>query len=139
MTQDFIMLVDDDPDAVDLMLRALRKNQIHDKVLVFKNGREALVRLTDATSQIPKMIILDLNLPGVDGHEVLRNIRSHVHTELVPVIILTGSDQEKDLEQSYREGANSVVLKPLDIGMFEAAVGRISQYWLGVNEPPPTL
>jgi two-component system, response regulator len=137
MINEAIMLVEDNPDDAELMLRALRKNQIHNEVYVVKNGAEALTRLRSEASVLPTLVVLDLNLPGIDGHEVLRQIRGHERTQLLPVIILTTSADKKDLLTSYRNGANSYVRKPVDSNLFDAAVRQISQYWLGLNEPPP--
>ena len=137
MTQEAIMLVEDNPDDAELMLRALRKNQIQNEVQVFKNGKDALAKLKSENSTLPGLVVLDLNLPGISGHEVLKQIRGFERTQLLPVIIMTTSADKRDLLTSYKNGANSYVRKPVDSVLFDEAVRQISQYWLGLNEPPP--
>ncbi len=137
-----ILLVEDNPDDVDLTLRALRKNDIMNDVIVARDGREALMRLfgeggssRDQNIQRPSVVLLDLKLPHVDGFEVLRQMRANESTRLIPVIILTSSKEELDLLKGYRLGANSYVRKPVDYDQFLMTVQELGQYWLTLNEP----
>jgi two-component system response regulator len=141
----YILLVEDNPDDIELTLRALRKNNILNEVVVAKDGVEALDFLF-ATGKcescdidnMPHVILLDLKLPKVDGLEVLRKIRTNERTRLLPVVILTSSSEEQDLVTSYKLGANSYIRKPIDFNKFIEAVGQLGLYWLVLNEPPVT-
>jgi two-component system response regulator len=144
MDKKIILLVEDNPDDEVLALRALRKNKVLNEVVVVRDGVEALDYLfaTGAytgrnTSLMPEVILLDLKLPKVDGLEVLRRIRADERTKLLPVVILTSSNEEKDLVESYKLGANSYIRKPVDFTQFIEAVGQLRLYWLVLNEPPP--
>jgi CheY-like chemotaxis protein len=139
-----ILLVEDNPDDELLTLRALRQNNIMNKVDVVRDGAEALDYLlcrgthqARDPSQLPAIIMLDLKLPKVDGLEVLRRIRAEPRTRLIPVVILTSSKEEQDLIGGYSLGANSYIRKPVDFKQFVNAVGQIGLYWLVLNEPPP--
>ena len=139
-----ILLVEDNPDDVELTLRALEKHNIKNKVTVARDGAEALDYLfaTGAysdrdTSVMPAVIILDLKLPKVDGLEVLERMRADERTKLVPVVILTSSKEEQDMINGYKFGANSYVRKPVDFTQFVEAARQLGLYWLVVNEPPP--
>ncbi len=141
-----ILLVEDNPDDEALTLRALKKNNISNKVVVARDGAEALDYLF-ATGQhstrdprdIPQVILLDLKLPKIDGLEVLRRIRTTELTRLLPVVILTSSKEERDIMGSYNNGANSYVRKPVDFDQFIEAVKQLGLYWLVLNEPPPDI
>jgi len=139
-----ILLVEDNPDDVALTLRALEKNRIMNEVVVASDGTEALDYLFGAgahagrdTSVAPQVILLDLKLPKIDGLEVLRTLRDDERTKLLPVVILTASNEEKDLLESYRLGANSYIRKPVDFVQFSEAVRQLGVYWLLLNEAPP--
>jgi two-component system, response regulator len=139
-----IMLVEDNPDDVELTLRAFRKNNIANNTVVVHNGVEALdylfCRGAYADRNIkeqPKLILLDLKLPKMSGLQVLEQIRASEITKLLPVVILTSSKEEADLMSSYKSGANSYVRKPVDFNQFVEAVRTIGLYWLLINEPPP--
>lgn len=138
-----ILLVEDNPNDVELTLRALKKNNLTNKVHVVKDGAEALEyvfangaythrRIEDH----PKVILLDLKLPKVDGLEVLRRIKSDERTKVIPVVILTSSKEERDLVESYKLGANSYIAKPVDFDSFVRAVAELGLYWLLLNQPP---
>ncbi len=138
-----ILLVEDNPDDVELTMRAFRKNNIANEVVVARDGVQALDYLfcRGAYSerdimQVPRLILLDLKLPKLDGLQVLEQIRADEHTRLVPVVILTSSKEEQDLISGYKSGANSYVRKPVDFNQFLAAVRQIGLYWLLINEPP---
>ena len=138
MTSRTILLVEDNDDDVELTLRAFRKNQIHNEIRVARDGAEALANLVEPSSErLPAVVLLDLKLPKVDGLEVLRQIRAHERTRLLPVVILTSSREESDLVSGYELGANSYVRKPVDFGDFVEAARQLGLYWLLLNEAPP--
>lgn len=138
-----ILLVEDNPDDVELTLRALKRHNLTNNVHVVKDGVEALeyIFANGAYSHRkiedrPKVILLDLKLPKVDGLEVLRQIKSSDKTKMVPVVVLTSSKEERDLVESYRLGANSYIAKPVDFESFVKAVSELGLYWLLLNQPP---
>jgi len=139
-----ILLVEDNPDDEALTLRALKKNNIANEVIVARDGEEALDYLfaTGAyqgrdTGVMPTVILLDLKLPKVDGLEVLKRLRSDERTKHLPVVILTSSDEEQDIFRSYSLGANSYVRKPVEFARFSEAVRQLGLYWLLLSEPSP--
>jgi len=139
-----ILLVEDNPDDEALTMRALVKNNVVNKIVVVRDGVEALDYLfgTGAyagrnTNAMPQVILLDLKLPKLDGMEVLRRLRADPRTELLPVIILTSSREEQDLIKGYKLGANSYIRKPVDFPQFADAIRQLKLYWLVINEPPP--
>jgi two-component system response regulator len=138
-----ILLVEDNPNDVELTARALRKNKLANKLHVVKDGEEALNFVfgrgdyaSRAVEMGPKLIILDLKLPKVDGLEVLRQIKSDERTKVVPVVVMTSSNQEKDVVESYRLGVNSYIVKPVDFEKFIKSVSDLGLYWLLLNKPP---
>jgi CheY-like chemotaxis protein len=138
-----ILLVEDNSKDEELTLRALRKNNISNDVTVARDGAEALDYLFArgayaGRDTLPQLVLLDLKLPKIDGLEVLRQLRAHESTRLLPVVILTTSNDEKDRLAGYRNGANSYVRKPVDFSEFMDAVRQLGLYWLILNEPPPT-
>lgn len=144
MDDKIILLVEDDPDDEELTQLALEEGNISNRLVVARDGVEALDYLfaTGAyagrePSDMPELILLDLKLPKVDGLEVLRRLRADGRTKLLPVVILTSSDEEKDLLAGYSLGANSYVRKPVDFGQFTEAVRQLGLYWLVLNQPPP--
>ncbi|HEV2664645.1 MAG TPA: response regulator [Blastocatellia bacterium] len=138
-----ILLVEDNPQHVELTLRALRKHNLANNVLVAKDGAEAL-EFIFAThryqqSQIengPKVILLDLKLPKVDGLEVLRRLKSDERTKSIPVVVVTTSEQDQDVVKSYNLGANSYIVKPVSFEKFVEAVSQLGFYWMLLNKPP---
>ena len=139
-----IMLVEDNPDDEALTLRALRKNNIQNDVVVAHDGVEALDYLFGTglyvnrdTRVKPVVVLLDLKLPKVDGLEVLRRLREDTRTQLIPVVVLTSSKEEQDLISSYSFGCNSYIRKPVDFIQFVEAVRQLGLYWLVLNEAPP--
>jgi len=145
MTEEkLILLVEDNEQDEELTRRALRKNKILNELVVARDGSEALdylfARGTHAGRDpniLPQLILLDLKLPKVGGFEVLRQIRMNECTKLLPVVILTSSNEEKDRLAGYSTGANSFVRKPVDFTEFAEAVRELGLYWLILNEPPP--
>ncbi len=138
-----ILLVEDNPTDVELTLRALKKNNLANKVQVVTDGEQALefIFATGAykdrkTDKKPKVILLDLKLPKVDGLQVLRKIKSDERTKNIPVVVLTSSKEEKDRIESYRLGVNSYIAKPVDFNQFTKAVSELGLYWVLLNELP---
>jgi CheY-like chemotaxis protein len=140
----FILLIEDSVDDELLMIRALKRNEMLNEVIVMRDGVEALDFLfgngTHAgrdICELPQVVLLDLNLPRVSGLEVLRRIRADERTRLLPVVILTSSKEEEDVVRSYTLGANSYVRKPVDFGQFAEAIKSLGVFWLLFNEFPP--
>ena len=138
-----ILLVEDNPNDVELALHALKKNKVSNRVHVVRDGEEALDFIfgKDSSSggtseQRPKMILLDLKLPKVDGLEVLRRLKGDPTTRSIPVIILTSSREEQDIVESYDLGANSYIVKPVDFQQFTEAVRQLGLYWMVMNQAP---
>lgn len=135
MTDRRLLLVEDNPDHAALTLRALRRSGFTADVTVACDGTEALERLR-GTECLPRLVLLDLNLPNMDGLEVLRQLRSHVRTRMLPVVVLTSSDEERDVATAYQIGANSYVRKPVDSVRFAETIRQLCQYWFTLNEVP---
>ncbi len=137
-----ILLVEDDPNDVELSLRALKKYNIHNEIVVARDGVEALdylfargVHTSRDLAVLPTVVVLDLKLPKVDGFEVLQQIRTNERTKLLPVVILTSSNDDKDRLEAYISGCNSYVQKPIDFEQFANAVRQLGLYWLILNKP----
>ena len=138
-----IFLVEDDPNDVELTLHALHRNKVANRIVVARDGQEALDFLFGAgtfqgrdTSQTPRVILLDLKLPKVDGLEVLRRVKADPRTKAIPVVVLTSSREDLDIVESYELGVNSYIVKPVDFEQFTEAVRTIGLYWLLLNQPP---
>ena len=145
MVEKTILLVEDNKKDELLTMRALKKINVANRIDVARDGQEAIDYLlgegsdgAGAARELPAVVILDLKLPKLDGHEVLQRIRSDARTELLPVVILTSSDEEKDIVESYRHGANSFVSKPVNIDAFTKAVKELGLYWLITNQAANT-
>ena len=143
MNKKIILLVEDNQDDVELTMRALKKGNILNRVIVARDGAEALDYLFGAgifagrnTEERPQVVLLDLKMPKMDGLEVLQRIRADEKTRLLPVVVLTTSSEDKDRITSYRLGANSFVRKPVDFNEFTEAVRQLGLYWLILNESP---
>jgi two-component system response regulator len=139
-----ILLVEDNPDDEALTVRALNKNKILNEVVVARDGVQALDYLFGEgahagrdTKEMPQVVLLDLNLPKLDGLGVLRRLRADDRTKLLPVVILTSSNEEQDRINGYGMGANSYVRKPVDFDQFVTAAAQLGLYWLVLNEAPP--
>jgi len=131
-----ILLVEDNPTDAELTLRALKQRNLANQVLVCRDGAEAVDFLENSASPIPKVVLLDLKLPKVDGLEVLRRLKGQARTKSVPVVILTSSAEEPDIHKAYELGANSYIVKPVDFEAFARAVADVGLYWLLLNHPP---
>ncbi len=139
-----ILLVEDNEADVELTLHALRHNNLANKIQVVRDGEEALDFIfcrgphSDRSfERAPKLILLDLKLPKVDGLEVLRQVKNDARTKAIPVVILTSSKEEKDMVNGYHLGVNSYIQKPVDFDQFREMVQQLGLYWWLVNEPPP--
>jgi len=130
-----ILLVEDNPNDAELTQRALRKTDIGARLLIARDGAEAIERvLTEGVR--PRVIFLDLKLPKIDGMEVLRRIRSDERTKQIPVVVLTSSQEERDITESYKLGVNSYVVKPVEFDKFYKTVSDLGTYWLVLNKTP---
>ena len=148
MQEPVILLVEDNPDDEELTRLALSESGVSGSLVVARDGAAALDYLARPAgpapgagpgkdSALPQLVLLDLKLPKVDGLEVLRRLRADARTALLPVVILTSSDEEQDLLSGYRLGANSYVRKPVDFSKFTDVVRQLGEYWLSLNHPPP--
>jgi|SRR5579871_92256 len=133
MSANLILLVEDDPDDEELARASLERHRIG-RIQTAHDGVEALEYLHQGSHELPRVVLLDLKLPRLNGIEVLRRIRAHPRTELLPVVIMTSSKQEIDRVNSYQGGANSFVTKPIDFDQFREAVRQLGLYWVGINE-----
>jgi CheY-like chemotaxis protein len=138
-----ILLVEDNPNDVELTLRALRKQNLDNKVFVVRDGAEALefifasgIYATRKIEARPKVVLLDLKLPKVDGIEVLRRVKADERTRNIPIVMLTSSQEERDVSETYRLGVNSYIVKPVDFNNFVHAVGELGVYWNMLNRLP---
>src|SRR5581483_3975535 len=130
-----ILLVEDNPNDAELTLRALRKSDIGARLAIAKDGAEALEYLLGGRPK-PKVVFLDLKLPKIDGIEVLRRVREDDRTRSIPVVVLTSSQEERDITECYKLGVNSYVVKPVEFDKFYKAVGDLGIYWLALNKSP---
>lgn len=140
MSDGMILLVEDDPDHEALALRALKKANVANEIRVARDGEEALEYMkgiANGTERRPQLVLLDLKLPKVDGLDVLRSIRASDITALLPVVVLTSSDEERDIVASYRLGVNSYIRKPVNFTDFAEATKQLGMYWLLLNQCPP--
>lgn len=144
MEQQVILLVEDNPDDEVLTVRALRKNNILNEIVVARDGVEALdylfgigIHAGRDISRQPQVVLLDLKLPKLDGLEVLKRLRADPRTALQPVAVLTTSNEERDIVASYQLGVNSYIRKPVDFNQFSETVRQLGLYWLVINVPPP--
>jgi len=135
-----LLLVEDNPDDVELILRAFRRVHLANPVQVARDGAEALEILfgpeVASRSPLPRVLFLDLKLPKVSGLEVLARVRQEERTRQLPIVVLTSSREEPDIRRAYELGANSYIVKPVEFEKFVAAVGEVGRYWLRINQPP---
>jgi two-component system, response regulator len=137
MTSQNILLVEDNPDDRDLTIMALKGSDIAHEIDIVGDGEEALQYFEDPSRPLPALVLLDLKLPRIMGIDVLKRLRADERTKLVPIVVLTSSQQESDRYQSYVEGANAYVVKPVEFDAFSEAVKALGLFWLVINEPPP--
>ena len=130
-----ILLVEDDPADAEMTMRALRRNHLANRIHWVKDGEQALDCMF-GEHQLPKLVLLDLKMPKVDGMEVLRRLKADPATQAVPVVIMTSSNEEKDVVESYKLGANSYIVKPVQFEQFLETVSKIGLYWLLTNRVP---
>jgi two-component system response regulator len=132
-----ILLVEDNPDDAELTIRALKKHNLANNLLHLQDGEEALNFIfSSQTSSLPKIILLDIKMPKVDGIEVLRKIKSDEHRKIIPVVVLTSSKEERDIIETYKLGVNAYIVKPVEFEKFVSAVSEIGFFWLLLNQPP---
>jgi two-component system, response regulator len=137
-----VLLVEDNPDDLELALHAFKQNQIGDRIQVARDGAEALELLfaaADTESHLPRVVLLDMKLPKVDGLEVLRRVRADPRTRRLPIVMLTASAQEHEIIESYELGVNSYIVKPVEFKRFSETVGQLGLYWLALNQPVPEV
>jgi len=137
-----ILLAEDNPDDLEITLRAFKRHKLANNIIVARDGEEVLDMLfqrpnANDRQKRPDLILLDLRLPRVDGLEVLRQVKSNPETQSIPVVVLTSSNEENDLAKSYRVGVNSYIRKPVNFEKFTEVVKQLGLYWLLLNEPPP--
>jgi len=130
-----ILLVEDNANDAELTLRALKQRNLANQVHVCRDGAEAMDFFSGA-GPVPKVVLLDLKLPKVDGLEVLRRLKQDTRTKSIPIVVLTSSREEPDIERAYALGANSYIVKPVDFEAFARAVSDVGLYWLLLNHPP---
>jgi two-component system, response regulator len=131
-----ILLVEDNPDDALLALRALRKNNLANEVIHFEDGQEVLDYLSKNENELPRLILLDLKMPRVDGLDVLRALKGDERKKMIPIVMLTSSKEEKDIVESYRLGVNAYIVKPVDFNQFVEAVTQLGLFWLVLNQQP---
>ncbi|MBC7485924.1 MAG: response regulator [Cytophagaceae bacterium] len=131
-----ILLVEDNPDDAELAIRALRKSNLANHLLHLQDGQEALDYLFDEKNTKPKLVLLDLKMPKVDGIEVLRKLKADERTRTIPVVMLTSSKEERDIVETYKLGVNAYIVKPLDFEQFGTAIGQLGLFWLVLNQTP---
>ena len=136
-SQNNILLVEDNPDDRDLTIMALKGSNIANEIDIARDGEEALEYFEDQSRPLPALVLLDLKLPRIMGLDVLKRLRADERTKLVPIVVLTSSQQESDRYQSYVEGVNAYVVKPVQFDKFSEAVKALGLFWLVINEPPP--
>jgi DNA-binding response OmpR family regulator len=146
MSNKFILIVEDNPDDEELLLMAFRKNEISTELIIMRDGAEALDFIfkkgkfqNEFDKGLPSLIILDLKIPKVDGSEVLHSIKSSPSTVNIPVIILSSSGEKNDIYNSYKSGANSYLIKPIDFNEFKTLVHCINKFWIEFNELPKSI
>ena len=132
-----ILLIEDNPDDAELTIRALKKYNLANNLLHLHDGEEALNYLfSDTMANIPKLVLLDLKMPKIDGIEVLRKVKADDEKKIIPIVVLTSSREERDIIESYKLGVNAYIVKPVDFDKFTKAISEIGFFWLLLNEPP---
>lgn len=131
-----VLLIEDNPDDAELTIRVLKKHHLANNLVHLHDGEEALNFLFSKNNNTPKLILLDLKMPKVDGIEVLRKIKGDEQKKVIPIVILTSSKEERDIIESYQLGVNAYVVKPVEFEKFVEAVAQLGLFWLLLNQPP---
>lgn len=131
-----ILLVEDNPNDAELAIRALKKNNLANNLVHLEDGQEALDYLYDENNEMPKLILMDVKMPRVDGIEVLRKLKSDEKRKVIPVVMLTSSKEDKDIIEAYNLGVNAYIVKPVDFDQFVKAVTQLGFFWMILNQPP---
>lgn len=131
-----ILLVEDNPNDAELAIRALKKNNLANNLVHLEDGQEALDYLYDDKNEMPKLILMDVKMPRVDGIEVLRKLKSDEKRRVIPVVMLTSSKEDKDIIEAYNLGVNAYIVKPVDFDQFVKAVTQLGFFWMILNQPP---
>lgn len=131
-----ILLVEDNPADAELAIRAFQKNNFTHHIVHLEDGQEALNYLYDSVNEMPRLILLDVKMPRVDGIEVLRKLKSDENKKVIPVVMLTSSKEERDISDSYSLGANAYIVKPVNFTQFTDAVTQLGLFWMVLNHPP---
>ena len=131
-----VLLIEDNPDDAELTIRVLKKHNLANNLVHLQDGAEALKFLFESNTSTPRLILLDLKMPKVDGIEVLRKIKGDEHKKLIPVVVLTSSKEERDIVESYKLGVNAYVVKPVEFEKFVEAVAQLGLFWLILNQSP---
>lgn len=131
-----ILLVEDNPNDAELAIRALKKNNLANNLVHLEDGQEALDYLYNADNEMPKLILMDVKMPRVDGIEVLRKLKSDEKRKVIPVVMLTSSKEDKDIIEAYNLGVNAYIVKPVDFDQFVKAVTQLGFFWMILNQPP---
>jgi two-component system response regulator len=131
-----ILLIEDNPDDAELTIRTLKKNHLANNLLHLEDGQEALDYLFNANNNMPRLILLDLKMPKVDGIDVGKKLKSDEKKKIIPVVVLTSSKEEKDIVESYKLGVNAYIVKPVNFDQFVKAVTEVGLFWLILNQPP---
>jgi len=128
--------VEDNPDDAGLTIRSLKKHNLANKLLHLEDGQEALDFLFNDQNEMPRLVLLDLKMPRVDGIDVLRRLKNDERRKVIPVVVLTSSKEEKDIVESYQLGVNAYIVKPVDFDQFATAVADVGLFWMVLNQPP---
>lgn len=131
-----ILLVEDNPNDAELAIRALKKNNLANNLIHLEDGQEALDYLFNDNNEMPKLILMDVKMPRVDGIEVLRRLKSDEKKKVIPVVMLTSSKEDKDIIEAYNLGVNAYIVKPVDFDQFVKAVTQLGFFWMILNQPP---
>ncbi|HET9053629.1 MAG TPA: response regulator [Cyclobacteriaceae bacterium] len=131
-----ILLVEDNPNDAELAIRALKKNNLANNLVHLEDGQEALDYLFDENNELPKLILMDVKMPRVDGIEVLQKLKSDEKRKIIPVVMLTSSKEDRDIIDAYNFGVNAYIVKPVDFDQFVKAVTQLGFFWLILNQPP---
>ncbi|MEK6783393.1 MAG: response regulator [Bacteroidota bacterium] len=134
-----ILLVEDNPDDAGMTIRTLKKNNLANHILHLEDGQEALDYLFNEENKMPRLILLDLKMPRVDGIEVLRKLKADEKKRVIPVVVLTSSKEERDIIETYKLGVNAYIVKPVDFDQFVKAVTQVGFFWMVLNQPPAEI